>query len=977
MPPPGRRRLGFFAALFYLSLLFVSTASGASAVLGIDLGTEYFKAALVKPGIPLEIVLTKDSKRKESAAIAFKPSTGEYPERLYGGDAIALSARFPYDVYPNLKTLLGLSSRNQTSVDYSSLHPDLQISDGKARRTVEFKSRGFDKGEEPFSVEELLAMQLQNIKSNAEAFAGKGSTVRDVVITLPSFYTAEEKRAVELASDLAGLKVLSLISDGLAVGLNYATSRTFTSLNEGGKPEYHLVYDMGAGSTTATVLRFQGRTVKDVGRFNKTIQEVQVIGSSWDRALGGDALNALVLDDMISKFAGMNRIKSLGVESKHIKQHGKTMAKLWKEAERMRQVLSANSETSSSFEGLYYEDVNFKYKLTRSDFEKLAATYAERVGRPIVDALASANLKLSDLESIILHGGAVRTPFVQRELESAAGGSDKIRTNVNSDEAAVFGAAFKAAGISPSFRVKDIRAGESAGYAIGVNWASEGKQRQQKLFLPTSQLGADKSLPFKLTEDFIFELYQLVPVGEGLEPSNNPVLRVQTENLTASVGELVNTFGCTTANISTKFSIRLSATNGLPEVAQGSVSCEVTGSDKKGGVVDDVKGFFGFGSKKGDQVLMQDEETEEPEIVGISSSSASSSSSESGISSSSKSAPTKGSDKSKDAKRVEIIPIQFLSEAAGSPQITPAELRRVKDRLDALDASDRSRVLREEAFNTLESFTYRVRDMVSEENFVIVSTEKERSAIEESGKSTSEWLYGEGSAASRDMIKSKLQDLRDLVNPIQKRKDETKKRPEEIRLLQEALEQTRTLIGVVKGEAEKASSAAAAASSESQVSSSQTTTSALPDVDDFADLDDEPYSSTVSSANPQKPQMPMYSPEDLATLTTAYESVQSWLDRKLTEQAKLSAVEDPAILSSDLAAKSRELNEVVMNMLRKTVKLPPKAKSTAKSKSSSSKSSKKTKATKTSTSKSTTNASEQPPTGTPAQSSATGNHVEL
>ncbi len=91
-------------AFFFLT----ASVSALSAVLGVDLGTEYIKAALVKPGIPLEIVLTKDSRRKETSAVAFKPpqngaKPGSYPERAYGSDAMALFPRFPADVYPNLK----------------------------------------------------------------------------------------------------------------------------------------------------------------------------------------------------------------------------------------------------------------------------------------------------------------------------------------------------------------------------------------------------------------------------------------------------------------------------------------------------------------------------------------------------------------------------------------------------------------------------------------------------------------------------------------------------------------------------------------------------------------------------------------------------------------------------------------------------------------------------------------------------------
>ena len=104
---------------------------------------------------------------------------------------------------------------------------------------------------------------------------------------------------------------------------------------------------------------------------------------------------------------------------------------------------------STAVEGLYYEDFTFKYKLSRAGFEKLASAYFIRVQRPIEEALESAKMSSADLESVILHGGAVRTPFVQKQLEAVIRDSDKIRTNVNSDEAAVFGAAFKAAAISP------------------------------------------------------------------------------------------------------------------------------------------------------------------------------------------------------------------------------------------------------------------------------------------------------------------------------------------------------------------------------------------------------------------------------------------------------------------------------------------------------------------------------------------------
>ena len=950
MPPHGRRRVSTFSNVLIFLFLFAYTASAASAVLGIDLGTEYIKAALVKPGIPLEIVLTKDSKRKETAAVAFKPSNintkkpeaGTFPERIYGGDALAVAPRFPADVYPNLKPLLGLSYNSNNVVStYKERYPSLRTTECKGRGTTGFRSPSFEETEEPFLVEELLAMELKNIRANAVALAGKGSTIQDAVITVPPFYTAEEKMAVTLAAELAGLRVLSLISDGLSIGLNYATSRTFPTINEGGKPEIHLVFDMGAGSATATVLRFQGRTVKDVGRFNKTIQEVQILGTGWDKTLGGDALNQLIVEDMIKKFTDMDQVKALGSEAKHVKEHGRTMAKLWKEAERLRQVLSANTETSTSLEGLFHEDVNFKYKLTRAEFEKLASDYAGRVEAPLRNALESAKLDLADVVSVILHGGAVRTPFVQKQLESIVGNADKLRTNVNSDEAAVFGAAFKAAGISPSFRVKDIRTGDIAGYSYGLRWDRGDTEKQQILFVPTSQTGAEKQVPLKATEDLKFTLFENSP--------SRPVIDVQTQNLTASVDQLVDKFSCAKGDISTSFAIRLSPVDGLPEVLRGSVSCEMTG--QKPGVVDGVKDFFGFGSRKGDQEPINDDQAGDSTTATPKEDTPTSSVKESSTFDMTNTETASAAEKSREPKkRTETIYIDFSTQPAALPPPSAEGLQRIKDRLTAFDASDRSRLKREETLNTLEAFTYKARDLLDDEAFIAASTEKHRTEIEEQFKSASDWLYGDGADASREVLKARLDGLHSLVDPIQKRKDEAVKRPQQVQSLKEALNQTKTMVSVIKQQMEYHSVADTASSLEpsSSESSSSPTSTAPSSIDDFADLDDDTSTSISATASPSAKAPPLFSygEEDLQAITDAHDSVESWLNSRLAEQEKLLPTDDPIVLSAELAAKSKELNDMVMNLLTKQMKTPPKSKkSKVKSATARSKSEKKGKPT--------------------------------
>lgn len=975
MAPPGRRKTTFLTLLPLLLLFLTTSVHAASAVLGIDLGTEYFKAAIAKPGSPIDIVLSKDSKRREGATIAFKPSRAQtsddeaFPERLYGGDAVALAARFPTDVYPNLKTLLGLDTSSELLKGYCARYPGLNIQtiprsdDGES--TIGFKSSSFGKKNEVFMVEELLAMEFKNIKANAESQVVKGTYVTEVVITYPPYFTADEKRAIELAADLAGLRVLGLISDGLAVGLNYATSRTFESVSEGGKPEYHLVYDAGAGSATATVLKFQGRTVKGFGKRNQTIQEVIVLGTGFDRTLGGDSLNDLIVGDMISQFLQIPKVQKLGLSEAQVKSHGKTMAKLWKDAERVRQLLSANAVSSASFDGLYDEDITFKYSLTRERFENLAVDHATRIGPPLSAALDSAGLQLDDLDSIILHGGLVRTPFVQKELERIAGDSGKIKSNVNADEAAAMGAGFKAASLSPSFRVKDIRATDISGSAINIKWSTENKEKSQKLFPASSQLGHEKQVPIKTLEDIKLSFTQTV--GE----KDVTILEVLATNLTKSVAVLKDKHGCASANISTVFNVRLSTLNGLPEIVSGTVSCETDGS-KAAGVIDNVKGLFGFGSKKeGDQDLLADQQPEDPEMTsltplpvsdttssGSTISSASPTSSDSSATSSSTSPSSSKSTKAaKATPTVVSIPLALKPTAVGRSAPPTTSLPKVRQRLTQFDTSDQNAVLRAEALNTLEAFTYRARDYLEDDSFISASTDKARTELDKQLAATSEWLYGDGTDAKLQDFKQKLKSLKGLVDPVLKRKQEASERPEAIKVLQAGLENLAGMIKMVEGSIQKAAEDAASSASEASASAASSTTTTTTTAAPGDDLEEDPYS-TSSAVESAETEIPAFKPyeytaEDLSLLTSKYDAAKAWLNAKLASQEKLSSFDDPAFLVSDLETKGQELQRAVSDMLMKTIKMqdPRRSKSTKKGKS---KTTKKTTSSSTSTSTSVT-----------------------
>ncbi|RXG41980.1 hypothetical protein VDGE_07546 [Verticillium dahliae] len=906
---------------------FTSQVFAVSAVLGVDLGTEYIKAALVKPGIPLEIVLTKDSRRKEISAVTFKPpqggpKAGVFPERLYGSDAMALSARFPADVYPNLKTLLGLPIGDSIVQEYAARHPGLQIEENRIRGTAAFKSKAFSAEEEAWMVEELLAMELQSIQKNAEATAGPDTSVRSIVVTVPPFFSLEEKRAVELAADLAGLKILSLISDGMAVGLNYATTRQFPNVNNGEKPEYHMVFDMGAGSTKASVLRFQSRTVKDIGKFNKTVQEVALLGAGWDRTLGGDALNSLIVDDMISQFVESKGAQKISVQTEAVKSHGRAINKLTKEAERLRHILSANSNSQANFEGLY-EDVDFKYKIERTDFEKLAEAYAVRVGTVIQDALKAAQLELTDLDSVILHGGASRTPFVQKQLEESVGSADKLRSNVNSDESAVFGAGFRAAELSPSFRVKEIRLSEGAMYPSGIKWTNpKQKEQHQRLWSAVSPMGAaPKEVTFTNLEDFDVTFYQQIAGAE------RDVSTLKTQNLTETVAALKEKYGCEDSGIQFKVGVKLSGENGEVKVVKAAVECEAEVSES---LMDGVKNLFGFGKK--DQKPLADGEAENADSAADTSSTESSTTSTASSKSKTTSTGTaagaeaSAAEAKEEPKKKQIVSIfvKFSLEDTGSPSLSKEELKKSKDRLQAFEASDKARRQREEALNRLEGFTYKVRDLLDSESFVAASTEEERTTLETKSSEASDWLYGEGADASKDEFKAKYKELNDIVSRVQKRVEEAETRPELVKALKDALDQSTVFVDKIKDQIksyEEFHAAAQAASSDTSTATEEPASSSSTDSDGVEDdATAEKPRDMEDVIKEDGPIPPLYKMEDVDVIDKLHEDISSWITDMEAKQAALPPTADPVLLAKDLKSRREKLDKAGVDLAMKGVK---------------------------------------------------------
>uniref|UniRef100_A0A1I7XNN3 Hypoxia up-regulated protein 1 n=1 Tax=Heterorhabditis bacteriophora TaxID=37862 RepID=A0A1I7XNN3_HETBA len=222
----------------------------ALAAMSIDIGSQFIKIGLVKPGVPMEIVLNKESRRKTPNIISIRNK-----ERLFAEAAAALvsASKYPTSAYQYILLLLAKQIGDPSIELYKQRFPFASISFDQERKTVVFPNEL-----ETYNVETLLAMILWSAKQTAEAFAGQ--SVKDVVITVPIFFNQAERRALTVAADIAGLNllqasshsfVLLLLNDGSAAALNYGVFRRkeITEI-----PQTMLIYDVGASKTTATIV---------------------------------------------------------------------------------------------------------------------------------------------------------------------------------------------------------------------------------------------------------------------------------------------------------------------------------------------------------------------------------------------------------------------------------------------------------------------------------------------------------------------------------------------------------------------------------------------------------------------------------------------------------------------------------------------------------------------------------------------------
>ncbi|XP_011068258.1 PREDICTED: hypoxia up-regulated protein 1 isoform X1 [Acromyrmex echinatior] len=761
-----------------LALFIIATFVGISeelAVMSIDLGSEWMKVAIVSPGVPMEIALNKESKRKTPVTIAFRDG-----ERSFGEDAQVIGVRFPQNTFFYILDLLGKPIDNPLVQLYRKRFPYYDIIADDERKTVAFRLNE----NTTYTPEELLAQILHKGKEIAEASAHQ--KINEAVITVPGFFNQAERKALIQAAELAGLKVLQLINDYMAVALNYGVFGR-TEIND--SAHYIMFYDMGASSTTATVVSYQNIKTKERG-FLETNPHVTVLGVGYDRTLGGLEMQIRLQHYLAQEFDALKKTPNSVFKSP------RAMAKLFKEAGRVKTVLSANADHFAQIESLI-DDIDFKLQVSREKLEEICADLFERVANPVKVALETSGLTMDIISHVVLVGAGTRMPKVQETLSQYV--NTELSKNVNTDEAAALGAAYKAADLSQGFKVKKFVTKDALLFPIQITFdrTVDNKIRQVKktLFGRMNPFPQKKIITFnKHTNDFDFHVnyaeLDYLPASEVISIGDLHLSTISLSGVAEALEKHANE-GAESKGIKVHFNIDDSGVLNLLTVELVS---------EKSSTVDEEEGTFSIlgstiskffaGSSLEKETVEKTEEPpkedikpvhEEPEFLESTKETdeKEKKKSETKVNEEKTANKTEKADKEKKATIVQIKePISSKEVKLGSQILSGEKLTETRDKIHRLDVHDSEKARRETALNNLESYVIDAQQKFDSKEFSDAATDKEIEEIRKACAEISEWLYEDGFTATAEVYEEKLMELQKLTNDVYERVSEYRDRPE-------------------------------------------------------------------------------------------------------------------------------------------------------------------------------------------------------
>ena len=323
-------------------------------------------------------------------------------------------------------------SVGETAKEYGLLHPE--------RMAQVFKrSMGSGKkyklGEREFGAEELSAFVLRSLKEDAESYLGQ--PVTEAVISVPAYFDDKRRKATRRAGQLAGLKVERIISEPTAAAISYG-------LYDKTKNTRFLVFDLGGGTFDVSILELFG-----------TILEVRAVAG--DNYLGGeDFTNVLE-----SAFLAENEIDSDKLTEKEL-------AHLHKEAENAKKRFTTENEVTMHFS---YEQKEYTFQITLQEYEKLCEPLLEKIRKPIQRSLSDAHIRMSDIDEVVLVGGATRLPIVREFIIKLF--KKFPDTSMNPDEVVALGAAIQAAMKERNQAVKEVILTDVCSFTLGTEVSVE------------------------------------------------------------------------------------------------------------------------------------------------------------------------------------------------------------------------------------------------------------------------------------------------------------------------------------------------------------------------------------------------------------------------------------------------------------------------------------------------------------------------
>lgn len=689
-----------------------------AAVLGIDYGQEFTKSSLVAPGVPFEIVLTPDSKRKDLSGIVLKNNQGDI-ERIYGNAASSLLSRFPESSAFYLKPLVGksLDDSDEDVAEYRTQFPGLQLTpSNNNRQTIAAKIHG-----ETYAVEELIAMNFAEIKARAAkllaANMGAGY-VKEAAVSVPGHFTVPQRRALADAVSIAGLELIALVNDGVGVAANLATRRN----DFGEDKEYHIVYDVGAGSTTATLVSIRTGNITEPNSTPTVGTIIEVEGFGYDDQLGGQLLTERIRELLIDKVVEKTKIKKNA-----LLKDNRALARLWREAERVKMILNANSETYASVESIQ-GDVDFRGLITRDEFEQATADLAKSVAHPIRDALDNPlapdaqPFKISDINSVILTGGSSRVRFIQESLGSVFDDPSIIAKNVNADEAAVLGTTLRGVGISKIFKSKPMHVVDRAIWDYEV----EVDGKKSTLFPRGTELNSASIIT--LDPESSATVVTMYENGEDIGTYNitgiqNAVKALSSDNYKKCVGDV---------SVRAVLSLSNSRTLGVDSVFAECQAVEKPKPSKSTSVTESKENSEAATSTS---AVEDDDGTSEPDEA------------ETASTTSETTASAKPSEKPPQPFRKQI---SYKQKYNGPRPMGSASKQSAVSRLRSMDRADSDRLAKEHSRNEIESEIYRMRDSATDD-------------ILDALAEIHDWLETDGQKASLSELKNKHKQLKSLV----------------------------------------------------------------------------------------------------------------------------------------------------------------------------------------------------------------------